>query len=134
MATRRKSTGSEVDAFFSAFSHARREQVLALRAAILAANPTLTEQIKWNAPSYCHDGDDRVTFRFAPKGDAVQLIFHRGAKAKAVEGFRFDDPSGLLVWAAADRGVLTLATEDAFERHSATIASLVTAWVAATRG
>lgn len=134
MAGRRKTTGIDVDAFLAGFSHPMREPILELRAAILSANPTLTEHIKWNAPSFCHDGDDRVTFRFAPKGDSVQLIFHRGAKAKAIEGFRFDDPSGLLVWAAADRAVLTLSTADAFERHRAQIASLVTAWVAATSG
>lgn len=133
MATRRKPATSDVDAFLSTFEHPMRDHVLALRAAILAANPSLTEHIKWNAPSFCHDGDDRVTFRFAPKSAAVQLIFHRGAKAKATEGFRFDDPSGLLAWAAVDRGVLTLSTPEQCALHSAAIASLVTAWITATR-
>jgi hypothetical protein len=33
---------------------------------------------KWNAPSFRHAGEDRVTFRLQP-GDKLQLIFHRGA-------------------------------------------------------
>jgi hypothetical protein len=35
----------------------------ALRAAILASNDQLSEQVQWNAPSFCHDGVDRITFR-----------------------------------------------------------------------
>lgn len=109
-----------------------RDEVLALRAAILRSNPTLTEHIKWNAPSFCHAGDDRVTFRFAPKGSAVQLVFHRGAKAKDSKGFRFEDESGLIVWAAPDRGVVTLTSSAQIAEASEKVAALVGAWVAAT--
>lgn len=132
MATKSKRT-SDVDAFLAAFEHRRREEVRALRAAILQAHPTLTERIKWNAPSFCHADDDRVTFRFAPKRDTVQLIFHRGAKAKSSAGFHFDDPCGLLSWAAVDRGVVTLESDDDFARHGAAIVRLVGAWIEATR-
>ncbi len=125
---------SEVDGFLATLKHPWRDEILALRAAILEANPSLTEHIKWKAPSFCHAGDDRVTFRFAPKSDAVQLIFHRGAKVQETKGFRFDDDSGLLQWAAADRGVLTLATAEELTRNSEAIAKLVGAWVAATAG
>lgn len=123
---------SEVDAFFASFEHAMRDEVSALRAAILLANPTLTEHIKWNAPSFCHLGDDRVTFRFAPKGNSVQLIFHRGAKAKDTKGFRFEDESGLIVWAAPDRGVVTFTSAAQLVAQRETVATLVGAWVAAT--
>jgi hypothetical protein len=122
----------DVEAFLAALKHPWRDEVLALREAILRMNPSLTEHIKWKAPSFCADGDDRVTFRFAPKGDAVQLIFHRGAKVKETKGFRFDDASGLLVWAAVDRGVVTLATAEALASQRDAIATLVGAWVAAT--
>jgi hypothetical protein len=123
---------SDVDAFLAALKHPSRDEILALREAILRLNPSLTEHIKWKAPSFCADGDDRVTFRFSPKSDAVQLIFHRGAKVKDTKGFRFNDTSGLLCWAAVDRGVVTFATAEAITRDRETIAKLVGAWVAAT--
>jgi hypothetical protein len=123
---------AEVETFLASFEHPMRDEVLALRAAILRANPTLTEHIKWNAPSFCHADDDRVTFRFAPKGSAVQLVFHRGAKPKDSKGFRFEDKSGLIVWAAPDRGIVTLATAAQVEAATEKVAELVNAWVAAT--
>ena len=68
-----------VDGLLSTLNHAAKPSALLIRKLILAENPELTEHVKWNAPSFCDGGDDRVTFRFPPKGGALQLIFHRGA-------------------------------------------------------
>jgi hypothetical protein len=123
----------DVDDFLRELDHARRPEVEHLRQAILAAAPELTERIKWNAPSFCVDGDDRVTFRLRP-GDRVELIFHRGAKKRSdSDAFAFEDATGLLTWLAPDRGVV--AFPDAAATHDATgsVQELVTAWIAATR-
>jgi len=122
-----------VDDFLANLDHPWRTQIAALRTAILASNKAITEQIKWNAPSFCHAGDDRVTFRFPPKG-GVQLIFHRVAKPKDTKGFAFDDTSGLLVWAAPDRGSVTLQSADDLTAKSAVLVKLVNAWIRATAG
>lgn len=122
---------TSVDAFLAKLTHPWRAQIAALRSAILASNTALTERIKWNAPSFCHDGDDRVTFRFPPKG-GVQLVFHRGVAPKAAKGFTFEDPSGLLVWVTADRGVVTFTSADDLTAKSPAIARLVGAWIRAT--
>ena len=121
-----------VDQFLQGLTHARKAEVERLRAAILAASPDITEHIKWNAPSFCIDGDDRVTFRLQP-GDRVQLVFHRGAKVKDAKGFRFEDPTGLLEWAAKDRGVVTLKDAKEARARQADVVRAVTAWMAATR-
>lgn len=127
------SKGLSVAELLASLDHPARASALLLRTAIAAQNPALTEQVKWNAPSFCDAGDDRVTFRFMPKGGGLQVIFHRGARPTPVPGFRFADPTGLITWAAHDRGVITLADTAATERHAHAIAELVTAWVAATR-
>ena len=76
-----------VTAFLETLEHPRKAEIERLRAIILAADPTLGEQIKWNAPSFGRNGEDRITFRLQP-GDKVDLIFHRGAKVKDTDGLQ----------------------------------------------
>jgi len=122
-----------VAAFLAALRHGRADEVERLRGLILAAHPDLTEQIKWNAPSFAIDGDDRVTLRLAP-GDVLQLILHRGAKVRDTTGFAFTDESGLVRWLAADRGVVALSDAADLEAKAPAIQNLVKNWVEATRG
>jgi hypothetical protein len=124
--------GSAVDALLAGLTHPQKDEILALRNAILASDPAITEHVKWNAPSFCHGADDRVTFRLPPRGGAFQLVFHRGAKAKPDPGFSFPDASGLLAWAAPDRGVVTLASAAEAEAKRTAIVALVGAWMRAT--
>jgi hypothetical protein len=85
-------TSAEVDQFMARLEHPLKEGVQRLRTAILASNDTITEHIKWNAPSFRHAGQDRVTFRLQPD-DKLQLIFHRGAKVRTdTAAFAFNDP------------------------------------------
>ncbi len=122
-----------VDAYLANLEHPMKDGLLALRKTILGANPDVTEQIKWNAPSFCHGGDDRITFRLPPNGKGgIQLIFHRGAKSKDTSDFKFVDPSGLVEWAAIDRGVVTFKDTDAIASNSAKLVKLVQAWLQAT--
>lgn len=121
----------DVSTYLSELRHPLKDGVTALRAAILGSNGAITETIKWNAPSFCHDGDDRVTFRFPPQG-GLQLIFHRGAKVKDTTGFRFEDASGLIVWAAPDRGIVTLTDLADVRAKTAALVTLINAWMHAT--
>jgi hypothetical protein len=106
--------------------HPLKEEIEQLRAAILDSNDRITEHIKWKAPSFCYAGEDRVTFRLYPE-DRVQLIFHRGAKAKSdAADFAFDDDTGLLRWVANDRTVVAL--RDAEARRPALV-EVVNRWV-----
>jgi hypothetical protein len=117
----------EVDRFISGLDHPLKEEVERLRTAILDSNDEMTEHVKWNAPSFCYAGEDRVTFRLFPE-DRVQLIFHHGSKVKGDAGdFVFDDDTGLLRWVAADRAVVALQDAKARQRD---LVDVVSRWVA----
>lgn len=53
----------------------------------------VTEPITWNAPSSVAAGDDRVTFRFSPKGGIQPIVNRRVGVRDDTAGFRFDDTS-----------------------------------------
>nr|BFE87193.1 hypothetical protein GCM10020093_097940 [Planobispora longispora] len=87
--------------------------------------------MKWNAPSFCYGGTDRVTFLLRP-GDRLQLVFHRGAKVRDDSaGFIFHDPTGLMTWQASDRGVVSFTGLEDVESKKAAVVSLVNEWVLA---
>ena len=120
---------ADVEHYLSELQHPLKAGVLELRAAILAADPALTEHVKWNAPSFVLDGEDRVTFRLQPRGK-LQLIFHRGAKVRGDSaGFVFADPTGLMTWPAPDRAVVDFPDPAAVAEHRAQVVSLVQRWV-----
>jgi hypothetical protein len=101
-----------------------------LRQAILAADPAIVENEKWNSPNFVYDGVDRVTLRIHPKG-GVQVILHRGAKTRDdAASFHFDDPTGLLEWPAPDRGVLKVADAREAAALSGELTQLVRRWIA----
>ena len=123
----------KVDQYMAALDHPLKPAIERLRELVLAADPSLTEQVKWNAPSYGYARDDRITFRLNPP-PAVQIVFHRGPKAKPGEGFSFDDPSGLMQWAAPDRASVSLSGEAEVGAQAAVIQDLVRRWMKATGG
>jgi hypothetical protein len=95
-----------VDHVLQALDHPLKEEIERIRLSILRSNDQITEHIKWNAPSFCYQGDDRVTFRLHP-GNRIQLVFHRGAKATKDADFAFEDHTGVLAWLAPDRAIVT---------------------------
>jgi hypothetical protein len=102
-----------------------KEGIERLRLAILDSNEGITEHVKWNAPSFCYAGEDRVTFRLYP-ADRAQLVFHRGSKVREdADSFEFDD-TGLLKWVAADRAVVPLPDAEARQQD---LVSVVNRWV-----
>jgi len=120
----------DVETYMAALQHRAKPQVEALRRLILAAVPGIGERIKWNAPSYGMGEDDRITMRLQP-GDRLDLVLHRGAKARPSGGFVFADPDGLIVWAAPDRGVIALDPDQPLDDNPA-LAELLRRWIAAT--
>lgn len=123
---------TSVATYLENLEHPRKPEILALCEIIRAAGPDMTEQVKWNAPSFCADGDDRITLRINPP-KVLQIIFHRGAKKKDNAGFTFSDPTGLLKFAAPDRAILAIDDPDDLENKRAAISKLVPLWIAATR-
>lgn len=81
MTTQKLKMNEEVTRFLDELNHPLRDEIEQLRKNILAANDRLTENIKWNGPNFCFDGEDRITMRIHPPKQ-IQLIFHRGAKVQ----------------------------------------------------
>jgi hypothetical protein len=122
---------ADVEQYLADLQHPLKAGVLQLRAAILAADPAITEHVKWNAPSFRYGGEDRVTFRLQPRG-RLQLIFHRGAKVRGDSaGFVFADPTGLMTWPAPDRAVIDFPGLDAVSARLDQVVTLVGRWVRA---
>jgi len=65
----------EVDAFMDKLDHPFKAEVELLRESIKAANPKITEQIKWKAPSFSYQGEYLATFNLWSK-ERVHLVFH----------------------------------------------------------
>lgn len=94
----------KVDAFLIQLDHPMKESVLLVHERMRTLDPEIGTGIKWNAPNYTYRGEDRVTMRL--HRGLFQLILHRGAKPLITDNVIFDDPHGLLKWAAPDRAVI----------------------------
>src|SRR5438309_9664587 len=73
------SDSAAVDAYMLALTHPLRELTAAVRRTILAAEPCIGEEIKWNAPAFFYTGEMEP---FDPKEFRRHLIvfnFHRKA-------------------------------------------------------
>lgn len=126
MSKKTKLTGEqEVALFMENTDHLLKDEIIALRKIILASDPEITEHIKWNAPSFCVNEEDRFTFKLNAT-EAVDIIFHRGAKVKAMPSERLiEDPDALLKWVTNDRAVATFSNmTDVQDKELALIAIL----------
>jgi len=120
---------TDVSEFLAGLDHPLKAEIETVRAIILGSDPGITELVKWNAPSFFFK-DDFATFNLRPM-DAVQVIFHKGAKVRDNETTVADiaDPSGLLRWLAKDRGVVTFTGMDDIRSKEAALADLVRQWI-----
>ncbi len=120
---------STVDDYLRELQHPLKAEMQAIRAIILGASPKITEGIKWNAPSFATT-EHFATFNPRTR-DAVQVIFHLGAKAqdKSAVGTDVQDPAGLLEWLAKDRASLKLRDMKAIEAQGKALKALVLQWI-----
>ena len=128
-AQRRTSAADPVRDYLQALSPATQATMNRLRALTKAAHPYIAEHIKWNAPSFHINGEDRITLGLAPKGD-VRVILHRGAKVKDSTGFGFNDSAKLAEWPEVDRGTMSFADEQAVIAVEPALTDLFRRWLA----
>ena len=120
-----------VEAFLAGLDAETAILVNELRRIVSGSHAELAERIKWNAPSFAVAGDDRITLGIDRKG-GVRLVLHRGAKAKDMAGFQFDDTHGLATWPAPDRGVIHFKTASALEENRGALTDLCRRWIEQT--
>lgn len=126
----RLSGPEQVSKFLDQLEHPLKPALELIRKTILPVDPSITEHIKWNAPSFCYGGDDRITFNLR-KDDQLLLIFHCGAKPKAPKGNGrlIDDNSGLLEWPANDRAVLKITSLADLSAKKTMLETIVRRWI-----
>jgi len=79
----------QVDEFMEKLDHPFKAEVQMMRLMIKSVNEDITEQIKWNAPSFSYRGESLVTFNLWEK-QKIHLVFHNPmisrVKSKLLEG------------------------------------------------
>lgn len=130
--TKAKKGTESVEEFLAALSHPRKDEIELLRKIVLESEPELTEHIKWNAPSFCLNGDDRITMRIMPVKH-LQLVFHRGVKAREeITENLIADPHRLLKWASNDRAIAYFSSISNIEAKAEGLKKTIQAWLKAS--
>ena len=96
MAKDKLSDTAEVADFIAALDHPLKDVVIAVRNIILATDSEVGEQIKWNSPAFCYNGEMApfnpkeykrdIAAMHLRKKDQVLLIFPSGAKIPDISG------------------------------------------------
>lgn len=118
--------------FVSALDDRTREQVQLLRDIIGSLDANLTEHIKWNAPSYVFDGEDRITMNLRNKRGLVKLVLHMGAtrpEDKKGAPVLLDD-AGIVEWASDIRGFMSFADADDIRAKQPALRRVLSGWLA----
>ena len=120
-----------LEEFLDDQSEDKRFQIDTLRNLISSIEPTLQEHIKWNAPSYVLDGEDRITFNLMNKQGVVKLVLHMGATRK--ENKKADpimkDETGLVEWNSDIRGTVSFSSLDEIAKSQADLTKILNAWL-----
>ncbi len=121
--------------FLSKFNDERKPLVEAVLEAVVDACPALTETIKWNAPTFCNEGKDRMTIMLHKK-DRVGLILHTGAKPKEDKKapHLYQDDTGLLEWNSNIRATITFGDYADFSSKKNLFKKAVKRWIDETKG
>ncbi|MGE5601929.1 MAG: DUF1801 domain-containing protein, partial [Nitrososphaerales archaeon] len=67
-----------VDRFMASLDHPFKAEVQTIRKIIKGVDEGITEEIKWNAPSFGFEDQYLVTFNLRAR-DRVHLVFHNAA-------------------------------------------------------
>jgi len=123
-----KTTTTDVAAFIEALDHPLAPAIRALRALLLAVDPSIGEAVKWNAPSF-HTSGHFATMQLR-RPDVVRLVLHLGTKKRSLPAGAIADPDGLLSWLAPDRALLEFRDAAELEARQAAVVALVRQWMA----
>ena len=111
---------SEVDAQLAKVRYPLKTEVQTLRAIIKGVHPGITEQWKWNAPSFSYK-DYMVTFNLRDTKQ-VRLIFHNGAI--------LNDQGGLLQGDYVDRRIASFSSMADVRAKKPALVGAIQEWIA----
>jgi hypothetical protein len=113
-----------VDELLAERAHPLHAEVQVLRTLIKGVDPRITEEWKWNAPSFSFAGY-LVTFNLRPDHH-VHLVFHDGAL--------IDDGTGFLQGDYPDRRMAYFATMDEVRAKGPELVRAIQRWIALKGG
>ena len=122
-------TTAAVEALLKSLSHPMTAEIQLIRAAILGADSSIKEGVKWNAPSFRTHEYFATTNLREKKG--IGVILHLGAKVRDVEpgSLKVEDPAGMLKWLAPDRATVNFTSATDFETKKRLFIVLIRSWV-----
>lgn len=109
----------KVDEFMTKLDNPLKAEMEAVREIILSANPNVSEDIKWSAPSFFYK-DNICTFNPRAK-KFVNLTFHKGAL--------INDNTGLLEGDAKEARVARFDNMDDITNKKEHLISVINEWV-----
>ena len=121
-------SSAAVDAFMAVLEHPHKAAVGAIRQAILGADRSILEGIKWKAPSFRTTEYFATTHLRAKVG--VGVVFHLGAKVRSIPSVSIADPEGLLQWLAKDRAMVSFAGAEEVRAKQSALQGVVRQWIA----
>jgi hypothetical protein len=120
--------------FMIGFNDERKPLVEAILEVIRETDPSLSEIIKWNSPTFCHNGKDRMTIMLHKK-DRVGVILHTGAKPKEDKKAPrlYTDATGLLDWNSNIRATISFFDLTEFSAKKDIFKQAIAQWVDETK-
>ena len=116
---------AEVDAFLRDCDHPRVAEFEQVRKLILDASHSISEGIKWSAPSF--RTEEWFATLHVRDPQKVQVVFHLGAKKRdTAQRLPVGAPEGMVEWLAPDRCMVTI--EDVKRRGKA-LQAFVRGWI-----
>lgn len=121
-----------VEEFSDSLDTGKLAQYKKIRSYILEADANLREQIKWNAPSYMINGEDRITFNLMNKQNLVKLVLHMGATRKEDKTAQpiMNETSGLIEWVSDIRGYITFNDISEVLDNEKALKKIISDWIA----
>lgn len=119
-----------VTALVATLRHPLKPTLEALRRTILAADPAITEGIKWKSPSFYCDGWFLTIGSRKPT--QLDVVFHCGAKVQSActVAESVEDPERLLSWPSKDRALLSFQSDADFRKKKQLFRRIVAQWAA----
>ena len=118
-----------VDSFMAKLEHPFKAEIETMREVMLAAHPSISEGIKWNAPSFRTTGYFATTNLRAKAG--IGVILHLGAKVRELPagGVAIEDPTKLLKWLGKDRAMIEFGSSKELNEKKPELQAVLRQWI-----
>lgn len=107
------------------------EQINFIRQLILRIEPSLIENLKWNAPNYTFQNEDRITFNTMNKEGIIKLILHMGASRKENKNGKpvLSKDFGIVDWNSDIRGTISFENINNIKDKEDVLAKVISGWL-----